>query len=33
MDGHAGVNPQEGMNLSSGKAYVALVNVLAKECT
>lgn len=30
---HTGAAPQQGLNLSSGKAYASIVNVLAKECT
>ena len=30
---HTGVAPAQGLNLSSGKSYAALVNVLSTECT
>ena len=29
---HAGVMPQEKLNLSAGKSYAALVNVTAAQC-
>ena len=30
---HAGVHPQQGLDLSAGKAYAALVNVASSECS